>query len=82
MRNETIKSPIDYFSNKSYELFEQYSEGKLTRTELNVQMLELTDECKIMEKKIVHHSFDQGYNSGNFTTGKLAVDFYKELFGY
>lgn len=72
---EIMSTPIDYFADKSYELFEEYSEGKLTRTELNSKMVDLTAECKKMETEIIHCSFVQGYNSGNFTTGKLAVDF-------
>ena len=42
---------VEWFSNKAYELFEQYSEGKFDRIELNKLMLETTNEAKEMEKE-------------------------------
>lgn len=39
-----------YFSRKSHELFEMYSEGKITRIKLNLSMTTLTQECEAMHK--------------------------------
>ncbi len=42
---------IEWFSNRAYELFEEYSEGKFDRITLNKLMLEATDQAKEMEKE-------------------------------
>jgi hypothetical protein len=45
------QTAVDWFSNQSYELFEQYSEGKFDRRTLNSMMLSSTDKAKEMEKE-------------------------------
>lgn len=45
---------VEWFSNKAYELFEQYSQGKFDRIELNKRMLETTNEAKEMEKEQIY----------------------------
>ena len=42
--------PVDWLSNQSYELFEQYSEGRFDRITLNKLMLEATDKANEMYK--------------------------------
>jgi hypothetical protein len=45
------QTAVEWFSNRAYELFEQYSEGKFDRITLNKLMLEATDKAKEMEKE-------------------------------
>ena len=51
MSNETKQTAVEQFSNKAYELFEQYSEGKFDRITLNKLMIEATEQAKEMEKQ-------------------------------
>ncbi len=46
MKNTAVK----WFSNQSYELFEQYSEGKFDRPTLNKLMVEAEKKALEMEK--------------------------------
>ena len=43
------QTAVQWLSNRSYELFEEYSEGKIDRITLNKLMLEATDQAKEME---------------------------------
>jgi hypothetical protein len=49
-----IQTAVDWFSNRSYELFEQYSEGKFDRITLNKLMLEATYQAKEKEEEQLH----------------------------
>ena len=42
---------IEWLSNQAYELFEQYSEGKFDRIQLNKLMVDATNKAKEMEKE-------------------------------
>ena len=42
---------IEWLSNQTYELFEQYSEGKFDRVQLNKLMVDATNKAKEMEKE-------------------------------
>ena len=62
---------VDWLSNQAYELFEQYSEGKFDRIQLNKFMVDATNKAKEMEKeqcKITEktsdgfHTFKELYN--------------------
>ena len=44
---------IEWLSNQAYELFEQYSEGKFDRIQLNKLMVDATNKAKKMEKEYV-----------------------------
>lgn len=44
------QTAIEQLSNKAYELFEQYSEGKFDRITLNKLILEATEQAKAIEK--------------------------------
>lgn len=41
---------VEWLSNQAYELFEQYSEGKFDRIQLNKFMVEATNQAKAREK--------------------------------
>jgi hypothetical protein len=65
MKREMKQTAVDWFSNQSYELFEQYSEGKFDRRTLNSSILSSTDKAKDMEKeqnKITENTSD-GYHT-------------------
>jgi hypothetical protein len=51
MNNNKQQTAVEWFSQKAYELFEQYSEGKFDRITLNKLMLEAMDKAKEMEKE-------------------------------
>jgi hypothetical protein len=42
---------VEWLSNRAYELFEEYSEGKFDRITLNKLMVEATEQAKEMEKE-------------------------------
>ena len=44
-------SSVEWLSNQSYELFEQYSEGNFDRITLNKLMLKATEQAKAMHKE-------------------------------
>jgi len=43
-------SAVEWLSNQSYKLFEQYSEGKIDRITLNKMMVKATEQAKEMEE--------------------------------
>jgi hypothetical protein len=49
---ERMSSSVKWLSNQTYELFEQYSEGKFDRITLNRLVLEATEKAKEMEKEL------------------------------
>jgi len=51
------KAAIFWFSSKAYEIFEQYSEGKIDRIMLNKLMFEATMEAKKMEKQQIKDAY-------------------------
>jgi hypothetical protein len=56
---------VEWLSNRAYELFEEYSEGKFDRITLNKLMVEATDQAKEMEKEQKHRDFTDGYMHGS-----------------
>jgi two-component SAPR family response regulator len=44
------QTAVEWLSNRAYELFEEYSEGKIDRITLNKLMVEATQQAKEMEK--------------------------------
>ena len=60
---ETKQSSIEWFSNQSYELFEQYSEGNFNRTILNKLMVEATEQAKEMHKQEMNKCWDEAKKS-------------------
>jgi len=60
MNNETKQTAVEQFSNKAYELFEQYSEGKFDRITLNKLMIEATEQAKEIEKEQIIEAHQEG----------------------
>jgi hypothetical protein len=56
------QTAIEWLSNQSYELFEQYSEGNFDRITLNKLMLKLTEQAN---KMFEEQQYDF-YMKGNF----------------
>jgi hypothetical protein len=54
------ETAVDWFSNKSYEIFEQYSENKFDRKTLNLLMIASTEQAKEMEKEQIIDACDYG----------------------
>lgn len=78
-------SSVEWLSNQSYELFEQYSEGNFDRITLNKLMLKATEQAKVMHKEeMIEFSqevFRNRYNQVYQSLGSIADDKYKETFG-
>ena len=55
---------IEWLSNQTYELFEQYSEGKFDRVQLNKLMVDATNKAKEMEKEQIMLASGAGYKDG------------------
>lgn len=51
MENNKLFTAVERFSNQTYELFEQYSEGRFDRVQLNKLMVDATNKAKEMEKE-------------------------------
>jgi hypothetical protein len=47
---------VEWLSNRAYELFEKYSEGKIDRITLNKLMVEATEKAKEMEKEQIGYT--------------------------
>jgi hypothetical protein len=60
MSKETQQTAVEQFSNKAYELFEQYSEGKFDRITLNKLMFEATEQAKAMNKDELKSAYEDG----------------------
>jgi hypothetical protein len=58
------QSSVEWLSNQTYELFEQYSEGNFDRITLNKLMLEATNKAKEMHKKEIKDAIFWGNIKG------------------
>jgi hypothetical protein len=84
-------SSIEWFSNQSYELFEQYSEGNFNRTILNKLMVEATEQAKEMHKQEIVDAYSDGAKGGandgkgqhkdGWVSIQMKEKYYKEHFG-
>ena len=54
------QSSVEWLSNQTYELFEQYSEGNFDRIILNKLVLEATNKAKEMEKERELNAYANG----------------------
>ena len=81
MENNKLFTAVERFSNQTYELFEQYSEGKFDRIQLNKLMVDATNKAKEMEKEQLL-SFAKLYDD-DLSEGKIRSreDLYKETYG-
>jgi len=80
MSNQIKQTAVQQFSNKAYELFEQYSEGKFDRITLNKLMLEATEQAKKMEKRQIKNAHNEGYGSGYMDDLKSPEQYYNETY--
>ena len=71
------QSSIEWFSNQSYELFEQYSEGNFNRMILNKLMVEATEQAKEMHKQEIIEAYRFGL-SDEYVIG--SKKYYNETF--
>lgn len=60
MESNKLFTAAEWFSNQTYELFEQYSEGKFDRVQLNKLMVDATNKAKEMEKEQIIDAFGVG----------------------
>lgn len=60
MESNKLFTAVERFSNQTYELFEQYSEGRIDRIQLNKLMVDATNKAKEMEKEQMIKAFDEG----------------------
>jgi hypothetical protein len=78
-------SSVEWLSNQSYELFEQYSEGNFDRITLNKLMLKATEQAKVMHKEEIVKSNEAGFDDGigfiEEIKYKNAEDYYIKTFG-
>jgi hypothetical protein len=82
MSNEKQQTAVEWFSQRAYELFEQYSEGKFDRITLNKLMLEATDKAKEIEKEQRISDFTMGITNANrMEATKYAEQWYNETYG-
>jgi len=73
-------SAVQWLSNQSYELFEQYSEGKIDRITLNKMMVKATEQAyELFEQQIIE-SFKHGELPPLFTNLN-AQQYYNETYG-
>ena len=80
--------PVDWLSNQSYELFEQYSEGRFDRITLNKLMLEATDKARELDAKeivIIKHCAEEStknasaYSDGYKEGYKRALEYMTDI---
>jgi hypothetical protein len=74
-------SSVEWLSNQSYELFEQYSEGNFDRITLNKLMLKATEQAKAMHKEEISKAFEVGYVCGHRDNMESGTDYYIKEFG-
>ena len=67
-------------SNRAYELFEQYSEGKFDRITLNKLMFEATEEAKEMEKEKIKDAWKNGRPYWGNVEDRDAEEYYNETY--
>ena len=70
-------SSVEWLSNQSYELFEQYSEGNFNRIALNKLMLKATEQAKAMHKEEMI-KFAEDWEKSSLD---CKEDLYNETFG-
>jgi hypothetical protein len=77
------QTAVEWLSNRAYELFEEYSEGKFDRITLNKLMLEVTEQAKEMEREQSINDFIEGNGVVfcNATDRECAEQYYNETYG-
>ena len=72
------QTAVEWFSQRAYELFEQYSEGKFDRITLNKLMLEATDKAKEMHRQEIVNAVD-GFPIVNRNLN--GTEYYEQTYG-
>ena len=82
MENNKLFTAVERFSNQTYELFEQYSEGRFDRIQLNKLMVDATNKAKKMEKEQIKDAHINGFYSPPFRKSRNgeAEEYYNETF--
>lgn len=75
------QTAVEWFSQRAYELFEQYSEGKFDRITLNKLMLEAMYKAKEMEKERMTKAWIAGDGQHDKIADKLAEQWYEKTYG-
>lgn len=73
-------SSVEWLSNQSYELFEQYSEGNFDRITLNKLMLKTTEQAKEMHKQESINLTKHWYNQWEQGKGMIISEYYDQEF--
>ena len=77
------QSSIEWLSNQTYELFEQYSEGNFDRITLNKLVLGATEQAKAMHKEemiMFVLNVMGSYRHGD-VLAEVATELYEQTFG-
>ena len=74
------QTAVDLLSNRAYELFEKYSEGKFDRIKLNKLMLFATNQAKQMHKDEIVDAYKQAQVLVVLDDTKRAEQFYYETY--
>lgn len=74
------QTAVDLLSNRAYELFEKYSEGKFDRIKLNKLMLFATNQAKQMHKDEIVDTYKQAQVLVVLDDTKRAEQFYYETY--
>ena len=77
------RSAVEWLSNQAYELFEQYSEGKFDRIQLNKLMLKATEQAKEMEKQQIIDAYVEGCSDSildESTDKTRSEDYYNKTY--
>jgi hypothetical protein len=72
------QSSVEWLSNQTYELFEQYSEGNFDRITLNKLVLEATNKAKEMERKRMRSYIEEKWKQYRIVTNEEDAWLFKE----
>ena len=76
------QSSVEWLSNQSYELFEQYSEGNFDRITLNKLMLKATEQAKAMHKEEIEEAWDNAAIDATYGNKfSSPTQYYNEHYG-
>jgi hypothetical protein len=71
---------VEWLSNQAYELFEQYSEGKFDRIQLNKLMVDATNKAKEMEKEQIIKARLSLDKSDNIWDKEIALEISEQYY--
>jgi hypothetical protein len=73
-----MSSSVEWLSNQTYELFEQYSEGNFDRITLNRLVLEATEKAKEMGKEQMRLDIEKKWEQYRIITNNEDAWSFKE----